>query len=360
MLERRPVVIVAGDEVVRAGARGDLARLAVALDARVTVTPDARDAFDNGDPRFAGVTGAMGHESATRALTDARVCLLLGTRLPLLARMGQEAILAARPLVSIAREAPFVAAADSLHVGGDLEINLRALVSELDEGTREAAVPTGIAARLASEDRPGPAGSFGSEDVLAAAERALPDAGVVLVDAGGTGAHAVHHVRAPRGGHWLVAMGMAGMGYTFGAAIGAALATGRRVLVLAGDGAFFMHGLEVHTAVQHRLPITYVIFNNKAHGMCLMRERLLLGEEGGYNAFLTSHIGGGLAAMFPGLPASDCSTIGELEAALGRARAVSGPAVVCAELPTVEVPPFAALRAALGGRRPAVNPSAPK
>jgi acetolactate synthase-1/2/3 large subunit len=153
---------------------------------------------------------------------------------------------------------------------------------------------------------------------------------------------------------------MAGMGYTFGAAIGAALATGRRVLVLAGDGAFFMHGLEVHTAVQHRLPITYVIFNNRAHGMCLMRERLLLGEEGGYNAFLSSHIGGGLAAMFPGLPASDCSTLEELEAALGRARTASGPAVVCAELPAVEVPPFAALQAAFAARRPAPDPSARK
>ena len=74
-------------------------------------------------------------------------------------------------------------------------------------------------------------------------------------------------------------MGMAGMGYAFGAAIGAACATGRRCVVLAGDGAFFMHGLEIHTAVEHALPITYIMLNNSAHGMCLVRERLLLGEE---------------------------------------------------------------------------------
>jgi acetolactate synthase-1/2/3 large subunit len=122
--------------------------------------------------------------------------------------------------------------------------------------------------------------------------------------------------------------------------------------VLAGDGAFFMHGLDVHTAVEHALPITYVIFNNRAHGMCVVRERLLLGEESGYNRFRPAHIGAGLAAMFPGLPAVDCTTLGELEGALARAAASTGPAVICAELPDVEVPPFVAFQAALpGGRR---------
>jgi len=186
-------------------------------------------------------------------------------------------------------------------------------------------------------------------------ERTLPEGGVVLVDAGNTGAHAVHHVRAPRHGHWLVAMGMAGMGYTFGAAIGAAFATGKRTLVLAGDGAFFMHGLEIHTAIEHQLPITYVIFNNRAHGMCLLRERLLLGEEGGYNTFRESRIGAGLAAMFPDLSSSDCYTLTDVECALSRAALVPGPSVVCACLPDVDVPPFAAFRSAISARSADVN-----
>jgi acetolactate synthase-1/2/3 large subunit len=185
--------------------------------------------------------------------------------------------------------------------------------------------------------------------VLAAIERAIPDGGVVLVDAGNTGAQAAHYLPLPRGGRWLLAMGMAGMGWSFGAAVGAALATGRRCTVLAGDGAFFMHGLDVHTAVEHALPITYVVFNNHAHGMCLVRERLLLGGESGYNTFRAAHIGAGLAAMFPGLPACDCATLDELERALARARGGDGPCVISVELPTVEVPPFVAFQH--GGRR---------
>ncbi len=50
------------------------------------------------------------------------------------------------------------------------------------------------------------------------------------------------------------------MGYSFGAGIGMTFGranTSRsdgRTVVIARDGAFFMHGMEVHTAVQYRLP----------------------------------------------------------------------------------------------------------
>ncbi|HET6150807.1 MAG TPA: thiamine pyrophosphate-binding protein [Polyangia bacterium] len=338
-LEAQSVVIVAGDEVARAGARDELAEIARALDAWVAVAPDGRDAFDNHGARFLGVAGAMGHPAVGRAIEKAGACLLVGTRLPLLARQGIEPILRDKPLVSVGREPPFICTSQSVHLGGDLAGNLRALRDEIS--TRQAASASS-SGRASLDLRNSVDESWGSPAILGAVERSLPAGSVVVVDAGNTGAQAVHHLRVPRGGRWLLAMGMAGMGYAFGAAIGAALATGQRCTVLAGDGAFFMHGLDVHTAIEHALPITYVIFNNQAHGMCLVRERLLLGEEGGYNTFRPSHIGAGLAAMFPGLSARDCVTLGELEQALELAARSERPSVIGVELPTVEVPPFAA------------------
>jgi acetolactate synthase-1/2/3 large subunit len=107
-----------------------------------------------------------------------------------------------------------------------------------------------------------------------------------------------------------------------------------------------MHGMEVHTAVQHALPITFVIFDNRAHGMCLMRERYLVGEEHGYNRFAPAHIGAGLGAMLPGLPSHDCASLADLERALAGTRGVRGPVLLSIELPDVELPPFGALQAA--------------
>ncbi|HVT09753.1 MAG TPA: thiamine pyrophosphate-binding protein [Polyangia bacterium] len=339
LLDRAPVLVIAGDEVARAGAADDLAALVARLDATVCVTPDGRDAFDNGDPRFAGVVGAMGHPAVAAKLAAASVCLVVGTRLPLLARMGLEQILREKPMVALTREPPFVAPAGCVHWQGDLRSNLRRLAAALPPAHRDRQARTATSA-------PSPTSTAGERltaaTVARMVSRALPAGGVVLADAGNTGAETVHHVAVPPGGRWLLAMGMAGMGWTFGAAVGAACATGRRCTVLAGDGAFFMQGLDVHTALEHDLPITYVVLNNRAHGMCLVRERLLLGAESGYNRFRPAHLGAGLAAMFPGLPAWDCTTLEQVEGALARVRALQGPAVIAVELDAVDVPPFAA------------------
>jgi acetolactate synthase-1/2/3 large subunit len=48
-------------------------------------------------------------------------------------------------------------------------------------------------------------------------------------------------------------------------------------MVFCGDGAFLMLGAEVHTAVDHQLPILFVVFNNGMHGMCVTRQQLYFG-----------------------------------------------------------------------------------
>ena len=79
-------------------------------------------------------------------------------------------------------------------------------------------------------------------------------------------------------------------------------------MVIAGDGSFFMHGMEIHTAVQYGLPVTFVLFNNNAHAMCVTREQLFYDDLYSYNRFGPSQLGAGLAAMFPGLASVDVAT----------------------------------------------------
>jgi acetolactate synthase I/II/III large subunit len=337
-----PAIVIAGDQVARARACGDLARLAERLDANVAVTPDALDAFDNASSRFIGVAGAMGHRRVAEHVGSAGVCVLAGTRLPLLARQGLEGALSRHPMVSLGRGQPFIDLCGGLHLEGDVADVLRALLARVPNRTPLKRVEASFEPRPLQSPK-----VLNSEAIFARIGRHLPEGAVVLVDAGNTGASAAHHLRVPSGGRWLLAMGMAGMGYTFGAAIGAACATGQRCVVCAGDGAFYMHGFEIHTAVEHALPITFIIFNNRAHGMCLLRERLLLREEHQYNRFKPAHVGAGLAAMFPGLVAHDCRTLSELDAALSISSEASGPVVIGTELADVEVPPFAAFGSVL-------------
>lgn len=183
-------------------------------------------------------------------------------------------------------------------------------------------------------------------DAMAALDAALPDGADIVIDAGNTGAAAIHYLPVRRGGRFAVALGMGGMGYSFGAAIGMAFGRRQRTVVIAGDGSFFMHGLEIHTAIQYRLPITVVLFNNNAHAMCLTREQLFYDDRYSYNRFTRSNLGAGLATMFPGLPAVDVADAESLPQALAGALAADGPAVVSIECSADEIPPFAPFLAA--------------
>ncbi|MFF2365281.1 thiamine pyrophosphate-binding protein [Streptomyces sp. NPDC058122] len=337
------VLVIAGEGVAAADARAELSRLARRLGAWVAVTPDAKDVFDNRDPRFAGVAGVMGHANVEHCLRRADVCLLVGTRLPLLARGGLERALAATEVVCLDSEEPFV---PGTALVGDLRDALRAVTDRLASSPRACPrhpgpLPAPASTPAVRPDSPAVQGRIVPySQALAAVEAALPEDAHVFVDAGNTGASAVHLLPAPRHGRFVVALGMGGMGYTFGAGIGAALATGRRTYVLAGDGAFFMHGAEVHTAVEHSAPVTFVVFNNNAHAMCALREEFLQGGVRDDDVFGRTDIAAGVAAAFPSLDVTGAESAAHLREALLRGNTGAGPAFVALDCDPREIPPF--------------------
>ncbi|MFI9803780.1 thiamine pyrophosphate-binding protein [Streptomyces sp. NPDC052301] len=332
------VLVVAGEDVAAADARGELAELARRLGAWVAVTPDAKDVFDNRDPHFAGVAGVMGHANVEDCLRRADVCLLAGTRLPLLARGGLDRALAATDVVSLGPEPPFVA---GTALQGNLRDALRAVTARLPSHPRPCPPHAGPVPRPVPGPLPqAPERTVSHARAVAAVEAALPEDAHVFVDAGNAGAGAIHLLPAPRHGRFVVAVGMGGMGYTFGAGIGAALATGRRTYVLAGDGSFFMHGMEVHTAVEYDAPVTFVIFNNNAHAMCALREEFLQGGVRSDDLFARTDLAAGVAAAFPSLEATGVTDAADLRTALLRSNAGGGPAFVAVACDPREIPPF--------------------
>jgi acetolactate synthase-1/2/3 large subunit len=333
----RRVLVVAGEGVAASDARVELAEVAARLGAWVAVSPDAKDVFRNDDPRFAGVAGVMGHRNVQECLRQADACLLVGTRLPELARAGLDEALAAIPVVCIDPEPAYVPA---LAVLGPVRTALRALAERLGP-PQPAPEHAGPVPTLTSPPHPAPpSGVLGHAAAVAAVQAALPSDCHVFVDAGNAGASSIHRLPAPTHGRFVVAVGMGGMGYTFGAGIGAALGTGKRTYVLAGDGSFFMHGMEIHTALEQQAPVTFVIFNNNAHAMCATREQLFLAGPHPSNLFHPADLAGGMAAMFPTLRVARATNEDELRQALLHSNSTAGTAFVAVDLDPAELPPF--------------------
>jgi acetolactate synthase-1/2/3 large subunit len=340
-----PVTIIAGDQVARDDARAELESLRAVLHARVATAPEAKDAVTA--ETALGVTGVMGHPTVGAALAESAACLLVGTRLALMARTGLEGALESLPIASIGSARPYL---PCTHVDSDdLRASLARLAAALTKGGATNWQP--IADLDARELTPPPHVGSGVRyrDAMVALDALLPRSTDIIVDAGNIGAAAIHWLPARRDGRFLVALGMGGMGYSFGAGIGVAFARSaatnpsppHRTVVIAGDGAFFMHGMEIHTALHYRLPVTFVLFDNHAHAMCATREQLFYGDRYSYNRFGPSRLGAGLAAMFPALPSIDVTDIAELWVAIKAALDVEGPSVVAVECSADEIPPFA-------------------
>lgn len=352
-----PVTIIAGEQVARDDARVELEALRALLRARVATVPDAKDVAGTpgmGSSSALGVTGVMGHPTIASALADSGMCLLVGTRMTVTARAGLQDSLAAVPVFSIGSAPPYLACTHA-HTD-DLRASLRVLTDALSGAGRPAhlRVPDAVTRdELQPPPHHGPGVRY--RDAMAALDAALPDGVDIVVDAGNIGAAAIHHLPVRRDGRFIVALGMGGMGYSFGAGIGMAFGRGRRTLVIAGDGSFLMHGMEIHTAREYGLPVTFLLFDNHAHAMCLTREQMFYGDRYSYNRFGPSRLAAGLGAMFPGLPTTDIEDIGKLPAALTAALETDGPAVIGVECSSDEIPPFAAFLDRANIKPPAVE-----
>ncbi|MGW4771441.1 thiamine pyrophosphate-binding protein [Nocardia sp. NPDC004278] len=338
------IVIIAGDQVARDDARAELAWLARALDAAVGVAPDAKDTYDNADPAYCGVAGSMGHAELSAALRSAALCLIVGTPMPVTARTGLDELLAEGTVAHIGVTAPYVTA---IHAAStDLALDLAALADEFSGDLRMSRHerPHTPLTPLSVPEATGPGVRY--RELVETIEALLPEGTDVFADAGNTGAAVVHHLRVPRGGRFVVALGMGGMGYAFGAAIGSTFARHRgpsgirRTVVVAGDGSFYMHGMELHTAIEHDLPVTFIVLNNNAHAMCVTREQLYYQDRYSFNRFRPTHLGAGIDAMFPELPAYSVRTTEDLAIALGRCVETEGPSFISIDVDPDEVPPF--------------------
>lgn len=329
----------AGEEASRSGVAGPLRALARRLGADLVVSPGGRDVGDTDCP---GVTGVMGHPSAHAAIAAAEVLVVVGCRMSLTDRAGLDGAIAAADTIHLGRVAPRVPGVEHLATP-DLPAAIGALLTSLHGLAGPAARPARPREFLSTPRITGPLTVRETIETIGAA---LPAGCSVFADAGNAGAAAIHHL--PFGdGRFVVALGMGGMGYGIAAGIGAAIGgassnPATRTVVIAGDGSFLMHGMEIHTAIEYGAPITLIVLNNNAHGMCVTRENLYFPAtaDPGLNRFGAADLAAGLAAMFPGLDVRRATGPADLSSACAGLLSRPGPNCLVVDIDPDEIPPF--------------------
>jgi acetolactate synthase-1/2/3 large subunit len=134
--------------------------------------------------------------------------------------------------------------------------------------------------------------------------------------------------RIKKGQRLYTNSGSASMGYDLPAAIGAAVASGRRVVCLAGDGSLQMNLQELQTIKTNLLPVKIFILNNGGYHSIKQTQANFFGRLHGCDA--TSGVecpeAGALAEAY-GFPFTKAASAGALESALKATLSGDGAAI---------------------------------
>ncbi len=82
-----------------------------------------------------------------------------------------------------------------------------------------------------------------------------------------------------KGERFLHAFNMTPMGYGVPAAVGASFSSGKRVILITGDGSLMMSLPELATVARWNLNIKIILLNNEGHAMCRQTQRQWLGGK---------------------------------------------------------------------------------
>ena len=268
---RRPVII-AGVEIHRFGLQDELLELATGTGIPITTTMLGKSVISETHPLFAGIyEGAMGRSEVTRFVEESDCVLLLGAFMTDL-NLGiytanldpSKCIYATSESLRISHHHFHgVELGDFLRqlAGAGLAVHSRELpLAADDEGVFQLCPESPITIRR----------------LIARLNEALDESVLVIADIGDAlfaSSELVIHQRT----EFLSPAYYTSMGFAVPAALGTSVARGDlRPVVLVGDGAFQMTGMELSTIVRHKFAPIVIVLDNRGYGT----ERLL--HEGDY------------------------------------------------------------------------------
>lgn len=274
------------------GAREEVLRLAEKLQAPIVHTTRAADIFDRGTPGVVGITGLIGIPPAYHAVMNCDRLLMLGTDFPYDAFLpsGTLTIQVDQRLENIGNRTPV-----AVGVHGDVKPavdRLLQLVQTREDGKFRSTLMEAHTKWVANEKEaadPKQDHEPLHPQIFARAidEQAAEDA-IFTIETGTSAIWAFRNIGFHKERRILGSFNHGSMGVGLPAAIGAqALYPGRETWAMVGDGSFVMGMQDFLTAVERKLPIKIIVFNNSELGFVKleMEESGLAPQYGALNQF---------------------------------------------------------------------------
>jgi acetolactate synthase-1/2/3 large subunit len=280
--EAKNPVVIAGNGVRISDGYGALVGFAEAAGAPVVTTASGKGVFAETHPLALGVFGTFGIKAANAAVAEADVIVVAGSKLGASDTARENPALldpARQTFIQIdvePRNASWTFPAAHVLIG-DAGATLARLAQALPPDAGRRGRGTARVERIRKAEGYFDAPEFESgkapilpQRVIAELARNLPDTSIVTCDAGENRILMTHFYQTRSPGAFLQAAGAGPMGFAIPAALGAKLVHPERVVAaICGDGGFAMTMNGLMSALEHRIPIIVVVFNNHALGWVL-------------------------------------------------------------------------------------------
>ena len=265
-----------------AGAHTELVSVAKALKAPIVHALRGKEYVEYDNPYDVGMTGLIGFSSGYHTLMSADAVLMLGTGFPYRAFYPKEAT-----MIQVDRDPTALGRHPTLSLGiaADVRETLSALLPKLAERSDTTFLDHALShyhkARSGLDELAQPAGAgkpvHPQHLMRLVSELAAEDA-VFTADVGTPTVWAARYLKMNGRRRLLGSFNHGSMANAMLQALGAQAAQpNRQVISLSGDGGFTMMMGDMLTAVQQKLPIKIILFNNSSLGFVAMEMK-----AGGY------------------------------------------------------------------------------
>ena len=273
MNEAKRPVLFAGGGVIAANAAKDMAALAKRAGIPVATTLMGIGSFDENDSLALGLAGMYGTSAANEVLAAADVVIALGVRFnDRVTGRDISQYVSRKKIVHVDCDPSSIDKNVMVDLGivADIKDLLTTVNSRVKPNARVAWGKQVAKWKCAGETPPPRARRRGilPRRVIEAISNATKGRAILVADVGDHQMACARYFRHSLPRHFLSSGGMGTMGFAIPAAIGAAIAKpDHKVIAVVGDGGAQMTSEELIVAAQEKLPITFVVVNNRALGM---------------------------------------------------------------------------------------------
>ena len=277
---KRPFIYFGGG-LITSEAQEEMLALAEKIDAPIGCSLMGLSGIPTDHPRFLGMQGMHGHYASSMAMHDADLIISLGVRFNDRVTGNREKFAKLAQIIHIDVDGSELSKTVNSACGlrGDVKLTLQKLIPLVNAEQKPDWEKAVKALKETENDyldiRPG----LTPRNAIMTLNKHLGENTAVATDVGQHQMWAAQNVNFKKPRRFISSGGLGTMGFGLGAAIGAAVGTGERSVLVTGDGSFGMCLNELTTAATYNVPVVILLMNNGVLGMVRQWQTLFFNKH---------------------------------------------------------------------------------